>query len=253
MSYKHQVAQELDKLGTTTDKSRGWWVHSTLLLDSFTTQTIGLIHQEYWLRPNILEDADENESGKWSAASYFCHQRLGDIMSRVISVCDREANILSYIQEKQKHNERFVVRAKHSRVLIETDSTLFEYLESQAELGEYNIDIAQKGTKNSKGKPVNRVAIKAKLTIKVAQVTFKTKGETKPVNVVYAQEKTLKNMTEPLRWVLLTTEPIDTLTQALHIIDIYTARWQLRIFIKHGKRERQRMTEPNSLERAVSI
>jgi hypothetical protein len=59
LSYKHQVAEELGKLGTTTDKSRGWWVHSTLLLDSFTTQTIGLIYQEYWLRPNNPEDADE--------------------------------------------------------------------------------------------------------------------------------------------------------------------------------------------------
>lgn len=257
LSYKHQVAEELGKLGTTTDKSRGWWVHSTLLLDSFTTQTIGLIHQEYWLRPNNPEDADEKESGKWSEASYFCRQRLGDMMSRVISVCDREADILSYIQDKQQHNERFVVRAKHSRALIETDSKLFTYLESQAELGQYTIDIAQKGTKNSKGKPVNRVSRKAKLTIKVAQVTFKTKDETKPINVVYAQETTSKKVTEPLRWVLLTTEPIDTLTQALHIIDIYTARWRIEDFHKAWKTgagaERQRMTEPKNLERAVSI
>ncbi|MCL1049511.1 hypothetical protein L2755_07745 [Shewanella abyssi] len=91
-------------------------------------------------------------------------------MSRVISVCDREADMLSYIQDKQKHNERFVVRTKHSRALIEAKS--------------------------------------------------------KPVNVVYAQEKASKNVTEPLRWVLLTTEPINTLTQALHIVNIYTARWR---------------------------
>ena len=77
---------------------------------------------------------------------------------------------------------------------------------------------------------------KAKLTIKVAQVTFKTKDETKPVNVVYAQETTSKKVTEPLRWVLLTTEPIDTLTQALHIIDIYTARWRIEDFHKARKR-----------------
>lgn len=100
LSYKYQVAEDLGKLGTTTDKSRRWWIHSTLLLDSFTTHTIGLIHQEYWLRPNNLEDADEKESGNWSEASYLCRQRLGYIMSRVISVCDREADILSYIQDK---------------------------------------------------------------------------------------------------------------------------------------------------------
>ncbi len=32
LSYKHQVAEKLGKLGKTTDKARGWWVHSTLLL-----------------------------------------------------------------------------------------------------------------------------------------------------------------------------------------------------------------------------
>ncbi len=56
LSYKHQVAEDLGKLGRTTDKSRGWWVHPTLLLDSLTTRTIGLIHQEYWLGPNNPEE-----------------------------------------------------------------------------------------------------------------------------------------------------------------------------------------------------
>ncbi|MBM7070993.1 IS4 family transposase, partial [Shewanella sp. 202IG2-18] len=39
LSYKHQVASELGKLGSVKDKARGWWVHSTLLLDSYTTKT----------------------------------------------------------------------------------------------------------------------------------------------------------------------------------------------------------------------
>lgn len=86
---------------------------------------------------------------------------------------------------------------------------------------------------------------------------MKTKSETQPVNVVYAQEKRSKNVTEPLRWVLLTTEPIDTLTQALHINEIYTAKWRTEDFYKAWRMgagsERQRMTEPKNLERAVSI
>lgn len=257
LSYKHQVAPELGKLGSVTDRARGWWVHSTILLDSHTTQTIGLIHQDWWLRPDNPEDADEKESGKWADASHFCRQRLGDAMPRVISVCDREADMLSYIQDKHVHNERFVVRAKHSRKIIESEATLFEHLEAQAELGAYTVDIAQKGTKTSKGKPINRAARKAKLTIKVATVTFKSKSETKSVNVVYAQEKLSKKEVDSLRWVLLTTEPIDTLAQAIHVIDIYTARWRIEDFHKAWKTgagaERQRMSEPKNLERAVSI
>ena len=257
LSYKHQVASELGKLGSVKDKARGWWVHSTLLLDSYTTKTIGLIHQYWWCRPDNPEDADEKESGKWADASHFCRQRLGDTMSRVISVCDREADIQSYLQDKQAHNERFVVRAKHNRKIIGSESPLFEHLESQPELGAYAIDIPQKGMKDSKGKAINRVARKAKLTVKVATVTLKTQDEMKPINVVYAQEKTSKKEVEPLRWVLLTTEPVDTLSQALRVIDIYTARWRVEDFHKAWKTgagaERQRMTEPKNLERAVSI
>lgn len=67
-SYKHQVASELGKLGKKTDKSPGWCVHSVILLDGHTTRTIGLVHQDWWLRPNNPEDADEKESGKWQVA-----------------------------------------------------------------------------------------------------------------------------------------------------------------------------------------
>lgn len=257
LSYKHQVAADLGKLGQKTDRSRGWWVHSVMLLDSHTTRTIGLIHQDWWCRPNHPEDADEKESGKWPDASHFCRERLGETMSRVISVCDREADILSYIQDKQKHNERFVIRAKHSRIIENSDIKLFEYLEAQPILGTYSIDIAQKGMKTNKGKATNRAARKAKLTVKVASVTLNAKEGVKSVNVIYAQEKASATVTEPLRWILLTTEPIETLKQALHVIDIYAARWRVEDFHKAWKTgagaERQRMTEPQNLERAVSI
>lgn len=146
-------------------------------------------------------------------------------MSRLIAVCDRVDDTLSYIQDKRKHHERFVIRAKHARKIMESEATLFEYLESKPELGSYTIDIAQKGTKDHKGKPINRAARKAHFSVKVAQVTLNTKEEAQPINVVYAQEKSSKTESEPLCWVLLTTEPIGSLAEALHIIDIYTARW----------------------------
>ncbi|MEI6860134.1 MAG: transposase DNA-binding-containing protein [Shewanella sp.] len=101
------------------------WVHSTLLLDSKTTRTLGLIHQDWWCRPNDISEADEKESGKWPDASYFGRQRLGDTMARVISVCGLEADILSYLQDKQQHKERFVVRSKHLRRIVGTDKKLF--------------------------------------------------------------------------------------------------------------------------------
>ncbi len=110
MSYRHQVAEELGKLGSIQDKSRGWWVHSVLLLEATTFRTVGLLHQEWWMRPDDPADADEKESGKWLAAAATSRLRMGSMMSNVIAVCDREADIHAYLQDKLAHNERFVVR-----------------------------------------------------------------------------------------------------------------------------------------------
>ncbi|AZG35469.1 IS4 family transposase [Shewanella psychromarinicola] len=257
LSYKHQVAESLGKLGKKTDKSRGWWVHSTLLLDSKTTRTLGLIHQDWWCRPDDISDADEKESGKWPDASYFCRQRLGDTMANVISVCDREADILNYIVDKQSHRERFVVRAKHPRKIEESELTLFDYLDTQAVIGGYSLDIPQKGLKKPNGQRVNRPSRQAQLSVKVASITLKGKVTTQSINVVLAQETNTAAESEPLRWVLLTTEPVDTLANTLKIINIYAARWRVEDFHKAWKTgagaERQRMTEADNLERAVSI
>ena len=234
LSYRHSVASELGKLGKVTDTSRGWWVHSVMLLDSHTSRTLGLIHQDWWCRPDKLADADEKESGKWADASYFTRQRLQEQMSRVISVCDREADILSYLSDKQLHNERFVVRAKHSRTLAD-DNKLFESMDAQPVTGGYTITIPQKGMKDARGKAKNRPSRSAKLTIKASSVTVNSNGQEHRLNVVYAQELSAVQGEEKLSWMLLTSEPIDTLQQQLLSLISIRLDGVLKTSTKHGK------------------
>ena len=59
------------------------------------------------MRPDDPADADEKESGKWLAAAATSRLRMGSMMSNVIAVCDREADIHAYLQDKLAHNERF--------------------------------------------------------------------------------------------------------------------------------------------------
>lgn len=48
------------------------------------------------MRPDDPADADEKESGKWLAAAATSRLRMGSMMSNVIAVCDREADIHAY-------------------------------------------------------------------------------------------------------------------------------------------------------------
>ena len=76
-------------------------------------------------------------------------------------------------------------------------------------------------------------------------------------NAVLAEEINPPKGETPLKWLLLTSEPVESLAQALRVIDIYTHRWRIEEFHKAWKTgagaERQRMEEPDNLERMVSI
>jgi len=52
------------------------------------------------------------------------------------------------------------------------------------------------------------------------------------VNVVEAVEVDVPDGEEPVRWVLLTSEPIDTVEQVLWVVDVYRSRWMIEEFFK---------------------
>ena len=54
---------------------------------------------------------EEKESYKWQRASQAMATRLGPQMSKVISVCDREADIIEYLRYKTDTQQRFIVRS----------------------------------------------------------------------------------------------------------------------------------------------
>jgi hypothetical protein len=90
---------------------------------------------------------------------------FGAQMSKVITVCDHEADIFAYLSEKQGHNERYVVRAKHMRKVQDTKLNLFNHLSAQP----YHVDLPQKG---EVGKRRNRPLRRANLTVRSAKVSL---------------------------------------------------------------------------------
>ena len=89
------------------------------------------------MRPDNPEDADVKESGKWVDSSALCRLRLGELISQVINVCDREADIFDYLMDKIDHEERFIVRAKNMRKVEESGLPLDEHLRRLSPLGGY--------------------------------------------------------------------------------------------------------------------
>jgi hypothetical protein len=237
ISYTHAVATELGLTSNNQDAKRnGFLAHSVLLLDAVSEHTIGLIAQQHWCRDRAnygkkhkrkQRAYEDKESYKWEQASVQMAKRLGSAMQRTISVCDRESDVYEYLLYKCGHDQRFVVRAQVDRRLLHSDFKLFEALACDASaLCCYTVQIPQRG---------GRKAREAKLLLRSATVELLAPaGRTVAqgslsVNVVLAEELDAPAQSEPLQWVLLTTETVSSAEQARQVVRYYELRWRIEI------------------------
>jgi hypothetical protein len=228
LSYRHGSVEDLGEIATKTSaRSKGFVVHSTLLVDGQSGQTVGLVEQSRWKREAESHGKkhlrkkrryEEKESFKWQRAGMAMRSRLGEVLSqRVISVCDREADIAEYLAWQQAVGGRYVVRASSDRRIEESTQGLWAELEDQPVLGKHVITVPQRG-----GRP----AREATVVVRASQVKLKLPRGVKAVtcNAVFVREEHPPKGTDALEWLLLTTESIDSLTEVLDVVWIYGRR-----------------------------
>jgi hypothetical protein len=265
ISYTHAVAAELGLTSNNQDAKRnGFLAHSVLLLDAVSEHTLGLIAQQHWCRDRATYGKkhrrkqrayEDKESYKWEQASVQMAKRLGSAMQRTISVCDRESDVYEYLLYKCGHDQRFVVRAQVDRRILHNDCKLFEALACDASaLCCYTVQIPQRG---------GRKAREAKLLLRSATVELLAPaGRTVAqgslsVNVVLAEELDAPAQSEPLQWVLLTTEAVSSAEEARQVVRYYELRWRIEDYHKAWKSgvgvERQRFQTVENLERMLVI
>ena len=152
--FKHDSIR--DDLGHVNqgNKNRGIFAHSVLLFALENKTVVGLIEQSRWTRDintrgkrhqHATTPYKDKESYKWELASQKMVKRLDSQMLKVISVCDREADIYEYLQYKISQRQRFVVRSMQSRHIEEAENKLYAFANDLQSAGSKQITIAQKG------------------------------------------------------------------------------------------------------------
>lgn len=178
LSYHHEVCKELGLTGRYKNAyQRGYMVHSTLLVDAEKERTLGLAAQERWCREESNYGKsrerkklsyESKESMKWENNTLHLEHLLEEHLSSVISVCDREADIYEYLHYKHLLEQRFLVRAKHNRLLKINKSYLFDELKQTKSLGNYTITIAQKGGRKERQALIELKAMHVTLTKRIS-------------------------------------------------------------------------------------
>jgi hypothetical protein len=269
LSYSHAVSELLGGLGG----GRGFLVHSTLAVNGETREVIGLLDQQRWSRPEKKRGRqrkrqprqvpyEERESYKWERASQRLEQRM-ETMDNVIQVCDREADIYDYLNERAERGHRYVVRASYDRKLATEEGHLWDYMEARPVLGYYEVLIGQRGGEPAQlgreARPARHERT-AHLEVRSARVRLRSPtdaGASNAVNVVYVRETEPPDPANRLEWMLLTSEPVRTLHQATTVVTYYECRWLIEEFHKVWKSgcaiEQRRLQTPENLERIAVI
>lgn len=266
LSFSHGAAESLGDIGGPDDsKARGFIVHSVLLVDPQTQRTLGLVHQSRWTRDagergkkhdRKKRAYEDKESYKWQDASECVRVRVGSAMNRLVSVCDREADIYEYLSYKRSRSERFIVRASSDRSLETSNQNLWDEMSSRPSLGTVAVRIEQRGGKQK------RKAREVALTIRAGEVTLRppqrigAKLDPMTVFVVYAKEEHPPKGTEPLEWMMLTSERVANIAAASTIVRYYGLRWRIEDFHKAWKSGcgvEERRVEAENIERVAVI
>jgi len=255
VSYK--VRENCEQLGplTSTNKKEGFDIHPTIMLDADTGSCYGLGGINFFQNhrsKNEEEEAqwqerrkkcyelpfEEKRSFKWFSSPRTAIQNcLG--ADRYTLIGDRESDTYELMDRTLSEGWDFVYRSKQNRIIVEAKDeivvkrskkkakkTLYSTLKEWEVSHSYFIDC----NKTSK-----RSAHEARLEMKFGKVAFKRPSsrnkaklrERLPLHVVEVQESvdTVQPGEPPIRWILLTSHVVDSVEDALQVIQWYRWRW----------------------------
>jgi hypothetical protein len=215
----------------------------------------------------------DRESLRWQRGVVETEALLSTVPER-IHVMDREGDSYSLLAHLHGTGCRFVVRAKCDRVARAVDTSDTEAWSKLKTL----VSVAQSSlqrevplsTRRTATAPTSRRSHPTRqertATLQFAATTLELKrpryfSESVPeamrVNLVRVYETDAPQGEEPVEWLLITTEPIDTEADIAAIVDTYRARWVIEEFFKALKSgclyEQRQLESRNSLLNSLAV
>lgn len=240
---------------------RGIKVHSTLAV-SPDGLPLGLLDQQSWTRAadtygkkvhRKKKATSAKESQRWLASVDAVEARL-EPSTHCVVIADREADIFDLFAQKRRADTDLLIRAAHDRRTKGDPNLLFDKMLTFPVAG-----VAQVTLRRGR----DRKARQAQLAIRFGEVTIegprhRTKEHLAPIvlHAILVEELKAPANVLPVRWLLLTTLPVNTFEQALQYVQWYTLRWLIERYhyvLKSGCQvEELQLEERQRIERAVA-
>lgn len=264
LDYSHHPATR--GLGpTTSERQQGIVLHSTLAITPDKV-ILGIIQEQVWTRDadtyakledHKLRKITEKESYKWldSLKSVIeLHKALPD--THFVSVGDREADVYDlFIKERPVGVDLLVRAIRNRRIENDEQHHLWASLQSAPLAAAVAVQVPR---------TPKRIAHTAQLELRWKQVTFcppkhRTSEQLPSVTLwaVWANETTPPEGSEPVEWMLLTTDAVHSTQDALEKLEWYTCRWGIEVWhkvLKSGCRiESRQLEDAENIKRMLAV
>lgn len=268
-------------LGRLRGDDQGFLLHPALTVAADgSRRPLGVLAAHTWTRSELgrghKEDGSrksgsdyhretDKESARWWKVVDEVEDRLGGV--EAIHVMDREADAFHIMRDALGQNARFVIRMSRDRVLLDEDDERLgktsEILVSCADVFSFEVPLSRRAAKSAPKSPPARETRVAKLGVtgtrtRIARPKYDRESPVSlEVNIVYVREIDVPEDVDPVAWVLITTEPIETVNQLREVVEIYRSRWMIEEYFKALKTgcafEKRELESYETLTHALGI
>ena len=217
----------------------------TLAVDANSYFPLGLAHVHVWNRKFEAADKhtrnykyqplEQKESFRWVDSARKSRVTLQQA-EHITFIADREADMYALWQETDQQVD-WLLRARDDRCLYQREEKLFELLSTSAVKGEIQLAIQHHEQHADRLAELEvrycRVKLARPKREKFSQIAYQQ------VYAVEVKEKASSVPTgeQPIHWRLLTTHQINTLSDALQVIEWYSLRWQIEQLFRTLKQQ----------------
>jgi Transposase DDE domain len=268
--YNYQHHYRLIKEGElgpiSDDVSLGMKVHPMLVVDQHDNFTYGFSsfeiinqagkqttrHQRNYKHLDI----EQKQSYRWLSAIEQTKKRLCHAQSITV-VADRESDIYQLWSRIPDERTHLVIRTSFMRRFSDEQQNRIKHDTPLQVLGVRTVFIPGRLGKVDKARDAQlEISFQKAYTLKPLNLSCHGQSDPHqvPVNIVAVKEIVPSGVTvkEPIEWFLLTDLPIETLADALGIIDIYKSRWHLEQIFRLTKQKGFNLEE-SQLQRAAPL
>lgn len=228
--------KKTEGLGYSSEHIRGIKLHSCIAVKP-EGLPLGLVSQSYFTREKAKNEQskskkaarpiEEKESNRWLEMLDESTLYIPDEV-HIVTICDREGDFYELYAQAASLGEDFVIRVTHNRNTEAGDKVLSQIRRTKA-TGQVTVNIPRNAQTNTPARQVEMEVAYCHVHIKKPwNVTDDSLPDSLPMNIVRITE--IKSEGCPIEWILATSLPINSVEDAMVVVEYYVQRWKIERF-----------------------